>query len=341
MTYPAYLYFYSEKTTFSPILHLSILCASTSFPKLYLCVNTSIYNYYQESKLLPENVDLRCIESGSIVKPILTRLKYCYKKGYLNSNCPPIELHCVNRWQYLYENKMFGESRICSIDWDTLVFASITNIFNSIGQPDLAATNLLPTSWPYILDEPIWSLCPNMLLLSMKALDLSIDYLKKFLFHPKIDQGLIHEFFCDMQPWSSVLSSAFTRKSDLSLYNLNLISRDIGAIDHNFRISSDCGTEFKTFRYYFEQGTKTYLTEPYLNAKQVLFSQEYLPFFVLDSNNTSIPELTPAAAIHFSGVEGKYILLQTFLPDIVKYLLRHLQKPDLIPTQLREALPYI
>lgn len=338
MTYPAYLYFYSDTMTYSPLLHLSILCASTSFPKLYLCVNRTIYNFYQETKILPHNVDLRLVDSASITNPILQRLQYCYEKKFLDSNCPPIELHCVNRWIYLYENELFGESRICSIDWDTFVFSTISNIFRNIGEPDLAATNLLPTSWPYILDEPIWSLCPNLLLLSKKALNLYIMYLRKYLFHPKSDQRLIRQFFCDMQPWSTVLSSTFTGRSNLRLYNLNRVSQELAAVDHNFRIAKDCGLEFNTMRYYFEQGTKTYLNEPYLSAKQVIFAKDSLPYFALNSKYTSTPELIPAAAIHFSGVEGKQVLMQTFLPEIIKYILSRIENINLIPSHLLNTL---
>jgi len=129
-----------------------------------------------------------------------------------------------------------------------------------------------------------------------------------------------------MQPWSSVISSSLARKSDLRILNLNDINSHLPLVDHNVRIIKDCGLQFKEMRYYFEKGTQTYLATPYLPAKQIVFTDDGRPYFVISnkSHTNQEPYLQEAAAIHFSGVEGKQLLFQSFIEDISNYLNTHL-----------------
>lgn len=326
-----YLYFYDENGEFSQILHLSTLCASLVFKRVHLCVSNSYYRFYNSHRLLPENVHLNCIPPESLRSSLLVRLQYLYEHRKLRSNCPAVELHCINRWLYLQANNFFNEQSLFSIDWDTFVFPGMSAYETYLTNIDLAATNIMTTGWLTVPTEPIWSLCPNLLFLSSTSLNYYIEYLNKFISYSELNGSIVADLFCDMQPWSSVISTSFVHRSTLKLLDFNELAKFQPLIDHNVRVTVDCGLKFKEMRYYFEQGTHTYLDTPYLAAKHIVFSDDHRPYFVLHSHpdlDYSPPLETPpllreAAAIHFSGVEGKYLLLQTFIENILSYLNSH------------------
>jgi len=328
----AYLYFYDDKNEYSHILHLSVLCASKVFKKLYLCVSQSYFIYYSSNRLLPENVEIYCITSESLCSPLLARLENLYKLDKIRSNCPPVEKHCINRWLFLQEKNLFNESTLFGIDWDTLVFPGLSDYQQHLTDIDLAATNLMTLGWNGAPAEPIWSLCPNLIYFSDSSLRSYIHYLEKYISYTEANGSKIADLFCDMQPWSSVISSSLVGRTDLKLLDLNQLAPDLPLVDHNVRVTTDCGLNFKEMHYYFQQGTHTYLTTPYLLAKHIVFSEESRPYFVLKTSSNSRgpltigrpPQLHEAAAIHFSGVEGKLLLLQTFITDITCYLSSHL-----------------
>lgn len=323
-----YLYFYDEKNEYSQILHLSILCASIVFKRLYLCVSESYFRYYVSRRLLPENVEIHCITSESLRSSFLARLETLYQLGKLRSNCPPVEKHCINRWLFLQERNFFNEKTLFSIDWDTLVFPGLSAYQQHLTDIDLAATNLMTLGWEGAPAEPIWSLCPNLIYISRASLHYYVQYLNKYITYSESNGPIVADLFCDMQPWSSVISSSIAKKSDLKLLNFNDLTYALPLVDHNVRVTRDCGLDFKEMHYYFQQGTHTYLSTPYLPAKHIIFSDNNHPYFVLKSlpNPSQTwplrqpPKLQEAAAIHFSGVEGKHLLLQTFISDIACYL---------------------
>ena len=326
----AYLYFYSLSEDSSPILDLAIACASKSFKRLYLALSDRQYRHYK-SMNMPSNVHIDIISNDDVYNPLINLLCSHYNNNILQSNCPPVEIHCVNRWIYLQKRNYYGEKSLYCIDWDTLVFSGISEYDSYIDSVDIAATNLMTLGWNETTKEPIWSLCPNMLYVSTKALDIYIEYLEKYLVNSGKFGSIVSGFFCDMQPWSSVISSALIGKYKLKMLDLNSINSELPLIDHNFRAIHDCGVDFMSTRYFFAEGTKTYLDEPYLLAKTLLFTSNGEPFFSVRKHqdissapaNVSIaPSLRKAAAIHFSGVEGKQVLLQTFLPNIHKFLER-------------------
>jgi hypothetical protein len=334
----AYLYYYNDYEDFSIILHFSLLCASTTFETLYLCLSEKQCKFYSANRLLPANIVLIPIVESSFKETILTTLEDLYQSGRITSNCPPVERHCINRWLYLKSMSFFGEDSLFCLDWDTLVFSSLKSYFTEVQGYDLAASNLFNTGWSTanIPFEPIWSLCPNMLFLSANALDLYIIFLKKYLHYCLESRSIVTGFFCDMQPWSSVISTVMAGKSKLHLLDLNSLVAKLPVVDHNVRGLTDCGLQFEDMRYYFQPGTQTYLNEKYLRAKHIVFSTTGHPFFVLKNSPSSgtqspLPDLKSAGAIHFSGVEGKYLLLQTHIEKIQLYLRLHLDKGIPIP----------
>ena len=325
-----YLYFYAEDGDFSQILHLSTLCASVVLQKVYLCVNKKYFNFYLKHNNLPPNVSLHCIDDCDLYSPTLDRIDKLYQSGSIRSNCPAIERHCINRWLYLKGKSMFGESSLISFDWDTFIFPGLAAHNSHLNGIDLGATNLMSLGWDPAPKEPIWSLCPNLLYFSSLSLDLYIYYLEIYIARCEKFGSIVNDFFCDMQPWSSVISSSLAGKRNLKLLNFNDIVDDTCLVDHNVRILYDCGLNFKEMRYYFQTGSPTYLETPYLPAKHIVFSDYDRPFFVIEANASSRspinspPVLKEVAAIHFSGVEGKHLLLQTFKENIFKYLQRNL-----------------
>jgi hypothetical protein len=258
----------------------------------------------------------------------LTRLETLYEHGKLRSNCPPVEKHCINRWLFLQEKNLFNEPTLFSIDWDTLVFPGLSAYQQYLTNIDLASTNLMTLGWEGAPAEPIWSLCPSLIYFSRSTLRYYVQYLIKYITFAENNGSIVADLFCDMQPWSSVISSSIAKKSNLRLLNFNDLTSALPLVDHNVRVMKDCGLNFKEMHYYFQQGTNTYLSTPYLPAKHIVFSDDYRPYFVLKSLPDASqsrplgqpPKLQEAAAIHFSGVEGKLLLLQTFLADISCYL---------------------
>lgn len=329
-----YLYFYADKGEYSTILHLSILCASIVLKKVYLCVSKDYYSFFLNRCSLPANVELICIEQSDLDSPLLNQLDELYSSGIIRSNCPPVERHCINRWLLLEKNSLFGEDSIINFDWDTMIFPGLAMYQSYISKVDLAATNLFTLGWHTPPKEPIWSLCPNLLLLSQKALHLYIIYLEKYLDFSGSKGSVVADLFCDMQPWSSVISTALVHKTDLRLYNFNDTASHLPLVDHNLRVTHDCGLDFKPMRYYFQPGSPTYLDTPFLKAKQIVFSQKHRPFFVLENQDSEAASSTPpclqeAAAIHFSGVEGKHLLTQTYIEDVSHYLAANLHEKHL------------
>lgn len=334
-----YLYFYDEKSEYSQILHLSVLCAAIVFKKVYLCVSERYFITFSTRCRLPDNVEIFCITAESLCSPVLFRLDSLYQSGKLRSNCPPVERHCINRWLFLQENECFNEDSLFSFDWDTLVFPGLCAYQDQLRGVDLGATNLMTLGWTVAPSEPIWSLCPNLLYLSNSSLSQYINYLKKYISYTEQHGSIVAGFFCDMQPWSSVIASSLAQKSDLRLLDFNQLAPDLPLVDHNVRVTKDCGLHLKEMRYYFQQGTQTYLDTPYLLAKHIVFSDDNRPYFVL-RNLPNIcqskalsrpPQLKEAAAIHFSGVEGKNLLLQSFNADIHGYLESHLKNMNMLP----------
>ena len=335
MNKSGYLYFYAEKGEYSLILHLSVLCASVVLKKVYLCVSREYYDFLRKKCNLPDNVEIYCIEPSDLSSQYLKRLDNLYSAGILRSNCPPVERHCINRWLYLQKKSFFGESEIFSFDWDTLVFPGLAAYERYLCDIDLAATNLMTLGWHKPPKEPIWSLCPNLLYLSRDSLESYVNYLDKYLRYSEHTAPVVADLFCDMQPWSSVISSALVGKTDLRLFNFNKKAHNLPLVDHNVRALYDCGLHFRSMRYYFQHGSATFLDVPYLLAKQIVFSDNEHPFFVLnkyndeDKRNGLLPTLHEAAAIHFSGVEGKHLLLQTFIENISRYLSANLHHKHL------------
>jgi len=326
-----YLYFYDEKSEYSKILHLSVLCASVVFKKLFLCVSERYFKYFKSHCLLPYNVELFCITPESLCSPLLSRLDSLYESGKLRSNCPPIEKHCINRWLFLEKNNFFNDESLFSIDWDTFVFPGLGKYQPYLERVDLGATNLMTLGWIGPPSEPIWSLCPNLLYLSRTSLCHYLQFLHKYLSYSELHGSIVSGLFCDMQPWSSVIASSVAKKVSLNLLNFNDLTDCLPLVDHNVRVAEDCGLTFKVMHYYFMQGTQTYLSTPYLAAKYIIFSDDGHPYFVLKNrsynskslNSTNTPQLREAAAIHFSGVEGKHLLLQTYHDEILNYLGLH------------------
>lgn len=333
-----YLYFYDEKSEYSQILHLSVLCASIVFKRFYLCVSERYYRFFRSRCLLPDNVEIFCITAESLRSPMLARLDTLYESGKLRSNCPPVERHCINRWLFLQENELFNEDSLFSIDWDTLVFPGFSAYQPHLRCVDLGATNLMTLGWKGAPSEPVWSLCPNLLYLSSPSLRCYIHFLNKYISYTEQHGSIVAGLFCDMQPWSSVIASSLVKKHDLKLLDFNDLAADLPLVDHNVRVTEDCGLQLKEMHYYFQQGTHTYINTPYLPAKHIIFSDDCRPYFVLkNSPNASQllalrqpPQLKEAAAIHFSGVEGKHLLLQSFIADIRSYLNSNLNNMNIV-----------
>ena len=324
-----YLYFYDDNGEYSRILHLSVLCASIIFEKVYLCVSSGYYNFFKSRLRLPENVKISLVNTESLKSSLIQRLDSLYLSGTLRSNCPPVERHCINRWLHLDQHELFGETSLFSFDWDTLIFRGLALYEPYLEDVDLAATNLMTLGWVGAPDEPIWSLCPNLLYFSKRSLKYYVTYLEKYIEYSEKYGSVVDKLFCDMQPWSSVISTSLVGKSNLCMLNLNdLVSQGFPIVDHNVRVLKDCGIIFRDMHYYFQPGSPTYLDKPYLSAKQIVFSDNEIPYFVVQqkqslnkNNNAEIkPLITEAAAIHFSGVEGKHLLQQTFIDNLIRYL---------------------
>ena len=326
MNKSGYLYFYDEKAEYSQLLHLTTLCASIVFKKLYLCVSEPYFKFFNSRCQLPDNVNVYCVNAEELHSTMLTRLDSLYESRIIRSNCPPVERHCINRWLFLKGRNFFNEESLFAIDWDTLVFPGLKSYETHLRGIDLAATNLMKLGWEGAPNEPIWSLCPNLLFLSKISLDCYIQYLNKYITYSEKGLSIVAGLFCDMQPWSSVISSSLVKKSNLRLLDFNDINTHLALVDHNVRIIADCGLQFKEMRYYFAKGTQTYLETPYLRAKHLVFTDDGRPYFVIrnKSHYYQPPYLQEAAAIHFSGVEGKQLLFQSFIEDISNYLKTHL-----------------
>jgi len=320
----AYLYFYSETPVIPDLLKLSVSAAALAFEKIYLSVSKQHYHLIKSAHIFPENVIIDEIESDFFKHELLAELQVYYKDHIIKSNSPHIELHCINRWLHLKKRNMFDNQHIFSIDWDTIVFKGISQYFDDLSGIDLAATNLASYNFKY---EPIWALCPNMLFLSKYALDYYIFFLQKYICYSRRGKSIIKGNFCDMHPWSSVISLSISSKVDLRLLNFNDYISSHPAIDHNFRVMQDCGSVFKSHKYYLPSNADKYIPTDYLLAKELIFSPNGKPYFLLDvplaSENISFLDkkwLKEVACVHFSGVEAKYILFSVFLEDILRNL---------------------
>ena len=320
----AYLYFYSETPTIPDLLKISVSSAALVFNKVYLSVSKNHFEQLKSSQIFSENVIVDEINSDFANHKLLAELQIYYEKNIIKSNSPHIELHCINRWLHLKKNNMFGNQQIFSIDWDTIVFKGISQYFEDIKGIDLAATNLSAYNFK---NEPIWALCPNMLFLSSRALDYYIKFLDIYIAYSRRGKSIIKGNFCDMHPWSSVISLSICGKVDLKLLNFNDYISTHPAVEHNFRVMKDCGAAFKSHKYYLPPKVDKYINTDYLLAKELIFSPNGKPYFVLDVQCSSEDNvltdnnwLKEVACVHFSGVEAKYVLFSVFLGDILKYL---------------------
>ena len=110
----------------SPILDLAIECAAKSFHRLYLALSVRQYRHYRSIDM-PANVYIDLISNEDVYNPLINLLCSHYQKNILQSNCPPVEIHCVNRWIFLQKRNYYGEKGLYCIDWDTLVFLVFLN----------------------------------------------------------------------------------------------------------------------------------------------------------------------------------------------------------------------
>ena len=308
-----YLYFHDEDIRRNDLLLVSILHVSLVFDKVYIAVTKQTRSWLLP--LLPSNCLIDVLPESIDDDPTVKKLFDVFKSGKAKCNHWPIDKHCFYRWIWLKKQNMYGQPNIFNLDWDTLVYPSFKTFIDKIenNQTHLAGPALYITAC-----HPIWTICPNILYISNKALVMYIESLDIFINSIFSQSFALKDLFQDMAPWSRV-ASLLLRYDAQSVINFDDIDTD-SYVCHNFRVINDCGINFMPRKYYYAENQPRFTKENYLEAKALIYSPEGSPYFALDSNHTGLSWLKKAAAIHFSGVESKHIFMNVFMNDVKRYL---------------------
>lgn len=309
-----YLFFSSDKQLNPPeLLLMCIRNATAQLDNIVVVTSPSFIKSLQEH--FPHVHFFS--ESLFPVSPQETKYIQLINQGIIASNHPPTELLCIRRWtalKYLFDNDLIDSREICiNLDWDTLLFPPVKDLQEHLiagwrhysGYPLLACFQKMGIKGSALESKYLlYEICPNLLFLNSKSIDLYVEYLDKTLSR----RGFLltcfsGRFFNDMSIWSLVTSDLTIYCPDQCLIDIDTIAYQYNLFcDHNLRVNyQGLPATFKMQSYSIPR-EYDYTGTGCIQLKTIDFSTECPQ---VETNNGQRLMLVCA---HFQGIEAKYIL---------------------------------
>jgi len=308
--YCTYLYFYSGTSEPSPVLLASIAHYSY-FSKRYILV-TNI-----EPSAFPKNISdsieilpINSIESAETTEACAI-LQQLWTSEQLKANHPPVELHCFKRWfilRDLYDLGYLAHDELClSHDWDDLVFLP-TQLFTSFLDERITSAGLDISAHILLCAhtaQPVGHyLGPHIMVLNTLAAQefcSSVSNLVRLHIRQRA-----HQNFPDMSVWAYVYYNGLIASPCSSYLWADIVPANL-FFDDNIRILNPSGLKISARSVHIPK-KYSFLPHGQTHLSVKLYDIEGPCSFLrvhLENGNTAA-----GINIHYSGVEGKYILLQ-------------------------------
>ena len=214
---------------------------------------------------------------------------------------------------HIFQRLDDSEGQLMMLDWDTLVF-------------NLPPTDLCNYSLVYADSNdrdrlPLWHVCPHFMLLKKPVLELYLD-----IFIPVMRriESMSQNYFCDMDPWSHVLSRIYHGSSHLNCISWQELCTGTNLVyEGNMRLGHDLSNYFVTTSFNIPFNHPANFTGTgSINLKSIFrlpggSSDIFLAMYneissmgeLVCEQDSSVFTLRKPLCLHYSGTESKYILM--------------------------------
>jgi len=305
-----YIFYYSPDSCFPYLLELSTLSSLRFLGSVTVAISS---NVHIPSRLLSnKSVNFYQFQISQFDEhPLVIAFDDAFSRGVINVNDYLTERLCLIRWICLSslasDNKFALNTHLLMQDWDTIITVPGLGLHpHVITSKKLIGNFHIPGrchSHEQAVTWPIWTVCPNILIFTHDTLQLYLDMYQRHLSNClKYGPHLYRRTFCDMGPWSSVISNFLLSypNSELPILEFNDFFANTNFVsEHNLANPQECNHIFRT--------TRTFLPSlnHHFNHKEVLFDDNAAPhLYSLTANKYFRP-----ISLHYSGVPGKHLLL--------------------------------
>ncbi len=311
--FQAYFFFTANSSSPPDLVYLTLNYAKAIFPNITVVTNNNFKSILQGKY---PGFNVLDAEGFSTYKEERKYIELI-NNGVISSNYPPVEQLCLKRWLIMKELFNLGtldKTRPAVVfDWDTILFSPLLKITKKFtnkisnseipfasGFFELGLKTGLINNW-----LPIYDVCPNLIFLNFKALEIYCRCMDLLLSKKKNLQSIYkNRYFNDMSIWSMAISTINREYPNNFLYDLDQISLESNIFcDHNIRIDWQGELNF-LMKIHSIPEQFDYTGTGKLPIKKISINQDQIPEVRLLSG-----EKIELACAHFSGVEAKYVLM--------------------------------
>jgi hypothetical protein len=245
-----------------------------------------------------------------------------YEKSYISVNDMFTERLCLIRWLAMQDafasNDIPQGQHLLMQDWDTVITHNNLGLhLQDINHTYMIGNFHMPgdnhareqcETWP------IWTICPNIILFQKKVLS---EYLLAYKAHLqacfKRGRSVYRRTFCDMGPWSSVLSRYLLLRDNslTSIIEFNNYLDSTGLVaEHNLANPNEKNHSFEVETTCLESAGSSF------THKKVLFDQAGIPYL----HSLSTDSFLRPISLHYSGVLGKHLLVSRHFNILLKLI---------------------
>tara|TARA_Y100001954_G_C15824535_1_gene611611 strand:+ start:6139 stop:7146 length:1008 start_codon:yes stop_codon:yes gene_type:complete len=302
-----YLYFYSQNGEISPILLTSIAHYSYFSNRYVLVTNITKEKFPHIFRERIEIIDIADVETSE-TKSISHEIMMMWDRNILKANCPAVELHCFKRWlilRDLFEHNIFEKNcNIFAHDWDDLLFVPISTLISPIEAMFTSSLDINTSLFVSHTPNPVGQyLIPHFLLCNYKAVewfkDIMINLAKQYSIHHPTQN------FPDMSVWAYMYHFSIAKNIGIAKLWSDVLPSDL-FVDDNVRILKPEKTLFD------HESVQIPPSFNYLDGDRDML--DIKKYTVEDDSNLYVTcsdgTMLKAINTHYSGVEGKYILMR-------------------------------
>lgn len=239
----------------------------------------------------------------------------------LKVNSLDTEILCLVRWLVMrdvFDGCIYSDRDMLLMqDWDTIVLEKNLGLCETVIRESLVIGNFHMPGGRHSRDQmfgwPIWTVCPNIILFKQNIIYEYIDMYEKYLLRSRrIGRSIHASTFCDMAPWSSVLSRKmleFIRFPDTILEFNDLFEGGNLVGEHNISSSLEKNHVFESTISELGHGLS-------YQHKKVYFRDDGRPMLFSHSTDSFLNPIS----LHYSGVEGKLLLVHNHMRNIKGFL---------------------
>ena len=302
MNSTTYLYFHSFSGEPNQLLLASILHYYYFSSDYLLVTNIEKSVLY---RFLPKDINIihpNEVESD-LTRHISTLLCKNWDNASIFANHPATEIHCFRRWLILndlYKLKLLDNNRLVfSHDWDDLIFLKLESLISNIPSHFFVNQNkgFVVANHPHPVKA---EMAPHFILVNRLAISNYVSSLEhlcnSFIFHKR------QNFFSDMVPWAN-LYHKYIHLNYGSAFLWRQLFENI-YFDDNLRVLETAGYPVFSRAFVIPDNFNCMNNTNLLNVKY--FSSATDGNVYLHTRGS----LLRTVDIHYSGTEGKFIMLQ-------------------------------